>query len=241
MPQMAHDPSTPNTADQPPADGPLLILASRSPRRASLLTAYGYSFIVIASPFDDPASPPDDHPDCPALAAKLARRKAAALAGDAVIQGLKKVGPQTADQPLVILGADTICVDPTGRLAGTPTSRAEAESMIQGMLNADHQVITGVVLLPCDCAGQPTDDPHVFADSAMVHVGGVEQRDIDAYLATDQWQGKAGGYNLFDRQADGWPITVTGDPTTVVGLPMQQTTAALARMRIIATTTATRP
>ncbi len=62
-----------------------------------------------------------------------------------------------------------------------------------------------------------------LADTAGVRIGLVTGSDIDRYLQTNAWQGKAGGYNLFERQQAGWPIEVIdgNDPTTVVGLPME--------------------
>ena len=61
-----------------------------------------------------------------------------------------------------------------------------------------------------------------FADVAVVRFGAVSEQQLVTYLATEEWQGKAGGYNLFDRQSAGWPIEVEGDPATVVGLPMKR-------------------
>ena len=50
---------------------------------------------------------------------------------------------------------------------------------------------------------------------------------IDEYVATGEWSGKAGAYNLSERMAAGWPIEYDGDPTTIMGLPMR---ALLARL-----------
>lgn len=67
-------------------------------------------------------------------------------------------------------------------------------------------------------------DPRVvnFADEAVVHCGPVTEAQVQAALDSGVWQGKAGGYNLFELQAAGWPLTVEGDETTVVGLPMKR-------------------
>ena len=45
---------------------------------------------------------------------------------------------------------------------------------------------------------------------------------LERYLDSGQWQGKAGAYNLLDRMNAGWPLTYEGDPTTIMGLPMNQ-------------------
>jgi hypothetical protein len=65
------------------------------------------------------------------------------------------------------------------------------------------------------------------ADIAHVRLGHVPEPDLQAYLDSDDWRGKAGAYNLSELQHR-WPLTVTGDPTTVVGLPMSWLMAALA-------------
>lgn len=61
---------------------------------------------------------------------------------------------------------------------------------------------------------------HLFVDTAAVTVGEIPDAAIETYLATHTWRGKTGAYNLSERIEAGWPITYTGDPTTVMGLPM---------------------
>jgi septum formation protein len=53
-----------------------------------------------------------------------------------------------------------------------------------------------------------------------VTVGPIPETEITAYLDSGQWRGKAGAYNLAERLQAGWPISVEGDPGTVMGLPM---------------------
>jgi len=192
-----------------------LILASRSPRRAQLLSDAGYLFEQAHPPFDDDASPPQAAANDPEAATiDLARRKAASLQESTPDPREEDNG--TTDR--LILSADTVVVDRHGSAIGAPVTADEARTMIGRLIGCRHRVVTGVALLPC----RPGDgqEPVCFADAASVDVGAVTERQLADYLATDKWQGKAGGYNLFDRQAEGWPITVDGDPTTVVGLPM---------------------
>lgn len=192
---------------------PRLILASRSPRRAALLAEAGYAFEQRKPPFDDTGH--DDHPGQSPRdwAITLARRKAQSCSGPAF-------------EDAVVLCADTVCVDPRGRAIGKPATREAALNMIRGFVNTDHDIITAVALRAAD--GAVT----AFADAATASFGPIDDDTIDAYLNTDQWADKAGGYNLFDRQAASWPITVTGDPTTVVGLPMERLSAILPTMGI---------
>ncbi len=189
---------------------PPLILASQSPRRAQLLREAGVVFEQRSPPFADPDQPPDRsvlfNSGPGEYAQALALQKA-----DSLARGMR--------EEATILAADTICADDQGNLIGKPKDRDHAEQMIRSFVNTRHEVITGVVMMVLNKSGQGS----FIADSvsAAVHFGSIADRQLGDYLATDDWRGKAGGYNLFDRQAAGWPITVEGDPTTVVGLPMR--------------------
>jgi septum formation protein len=185
-----------------------LILASQSPRRAQLLQEHGFTFSQVDPLFADPPQPkPLSSPG--QTAEYLARQKALSLRTE-------------VDADAVILAADTICVAADGRLIGQPADRDEARRIIRSFRNCAHQVVTAVALM-----GAMDPMPTSFVDAARVFVGYVSNERIEAYLDQEQWQGKAGGYNLFERQDAGWPITVQGDPTTVVGLPKIRLIAAL--------------
>jgi septum formation protein len=187
-----------------------------------MLSDAGYVFIHMNPPFDDPAHPENHSSLLPVeLAASLAEQKARSLLPEA---------PGHA----VILAADTLCLTTDGRILGTPTSLEQARQMIRSFFNADHDIISAVALLPTP----PMEgDPVILTDSATVHFGEISDEELEQYLATNHWQGKAGGYNLFDRQKHGWPVTVTGDPTTVVGLPLKKTQVALAQLGVHPTST----
>jgi septum formation protein len=192
-----------------------LVLASRSQRRAALLREAGFLFDQVNPPFDDPPNPAiHGRVTARDLASELAMKKAQSLKG-------------TISSQRVILAADTICVGTGGELIGQPTNREEARAMIRGFVARDHDVVTGVAMLH-------TSDGHFicFADAATVTFGELADEQLDAYLDTHAWHGKAGGYNLYDRQRDGWPITVKGDPATVVGLPMQRLVRLLPQLGV---------
>jgi predicted house-cleaning NTP pyrophosphatase (Maf/HAM1 superfamily) len=61
-----------------------------------------------------------------------------------------------------------------------------------------------------------------------VRVGHIPDLEIEWYLASGQWRGKAGAYNLSERLTAGWPIEYDGDPGTIMGLPMRKLTGRLA-------------
>jgi len=183
-----------------------MILASRSERRAQLLTDAGYHFVQVQPPFSDPATPdPDRSADPQRLAMDLALKKA---------QSCLSLLPIRGNTPSIIVAADTIIVSPQGRLIGQPIDRQDARRILDSLISQTHQVVTGVALMGC-----PDHQATCFADSTQVTIGPISHRQLMHYIDSQQWQGKAGGYNLSEIQ-DIWPVTVLGDPTTVIGLPM---------------------
>lgn len=185
-----------------------VILASRSPSRAQLLRDAGIAFTVMPSPFEDPPQPEfldDESPE--ELAVHLATRKA-----DALWQTLNP--ERQADS--VVLAADTIALSPARQhILGKPTTVTEACIMLRTFRSTAHDVITGVCL-------RFQNRTIAFEDVATVKLGYLSDDDINRYLDKNEWQGKAGGYNLTDRLEAGWPIETTGDPSTVIGLPMRR-------------------
>jgi septum formation protein len=214
----------------------MLILASKSPRRAQMLSEAGFRFLQVQSPFVDPADPAgvvgEVEPGrnvadsltglerAHKLAGRLAEKKALALIESDLLDGI--------DDPLVI-GADTICVDQTGKLIGTPEDEAQARAMITAFEGHAHWVVSACCLVkPGIKTGiQTRTEVTTIVDHAQVTVGQIGPDKIAAYLSTGKWQGKAGGYNLSERVMAGWPISVEGDPDTVTGLPVKKLAQAL--------------
>ena len=124
-----------------------------------------------------------------------------------------------------VIGADTAC-SMDGKLIGTPQTAQEAEAMIRAFMGRRHEVITGVAIIEVH-AGAATRR-HLFADRASVKMGHLDDKAISRYIATNDWRGKAGAYNLLDRMEAGWPLTYQGDATTVMGLPMTKLLGRLA-------------
>jgi septum formation protein len=199
-----------------------LILASRSPRRLSLLTDAGFDVTQIDPPFADPAEPATHaHLSAEQWAADLALHKARSL--------FPQSGAAWPHSSAVVLGADTIVVDSKGNWLGQPPDRDAANRILSALLGKSHRVITGVALLLTDDRGNVLTEA-TFADTATVHMGTLKPSEITAFLDSAGWRGKAGAYNLFERIEAGWPITFEGDPTTIVGLPMKKITPELRRM-----------
>lgn len=182
-----------------------LYLASSSPRRAALLRDRGWGFEQVTPPFDD---------SLVALGKVNPRRAAEALAY------LKAASVADHLSAGIVIGCDTVLAVGEHRL-GKPADRDDAARMLSLVIGHEHRAISAVALY--DVATHRRD---IFTDEAVVHIDPLSADDIGAYLAGEQWRGKAGGYNLAEL-SDRWRFTVRGDPTTVVGLPMKMLTEHL--------------
>ena len=197
-----------------------------------LMREAGYVFEQAEPAFADPAQPEveEGFADPAGHAVELAVRKAESLRE---ILADHDASLTDALQMTILISADTICVGVDGSLIGQPIDADDARQMIRSFADAVHDVVTGVALLRVQGISRriTADDLITFAEIVPVTFGAISDAELDAYIATNQWKGKAGGYNLFDRQAAGWPITtpMKCDPTAVVGLPMRKLATALER------------
>lgn len=195
---------------------PRLLLASRSPRRRALLNDFGVPHVAEHPGFDDAMLEPGRvTPE--QWVASLAYLKAAI--------GSEHFPASSDGSTDYVLGADTVCVK-DGRMIGTPQDADEARAIIRALAGGEHRVITGVAIL--ELRGGRHVRRHVFVDDARVRLGSLTDDQVDEYVAGGSWAGKAGAYNLAERIDAGWPIEYDGDPTTIMGLPMQ---ALLPRLR----------
>ncbi|MFN0080334.1 MAG: Maf family protein [Prosthecobacter sp.] len=179
-----------------------LVLASASPRRVELLHAAGFEFEIILPQVEeahDAALTPE------ALTIENARRKA--LAGSVLRPGA------------LVLGADTL-VYVDGEPLGKPADMAEALHMVRRLSGRTHEVCTGVVFA---CDGSVEHALHV-----ITHVTFKPLTDaiIHAYHAQVNPLDKAGAYGI-QACTDMLLDHMTGSFTNVVGLPMDEVTAAL--------------
>ena len=178
-----------------------IVLASRSLRRRQLLEAAGWIVDCRPAPIDDGTLNPGG--SGPARWTEAL----AWLKAKAVIEL-----PQTTADDL-LLAADTVCaVDHV--MLGQPEDCNHARSMLQSMRERSHAVWTGMCVVP------PGGERRIGSAMATVHLGDLSDTDIETYLDTDAWQGKAGAYNLSDRIDAGWPVTCDGDQDTVMGLSL---------------------
>lgn len=193
---------------------PSLRLASKSPRRADLLRRGGFGFEPIESTIDD------------SLLVKGAVTPEQWVAALAYLKSSGGLETLRASDPLghgVVLGADTVVVK-DGRVIGQPHDAEDAHAIVRTLERGSHDVLTGVALLGTDGTRL------LFVDGARVRVGAIGEDRVASYIASGEWRGKAGAYNLEERLRDGWPIEYEGDPGTVMGLPMIRLAPVLRRM-----------
>lgn len=175
-----------------------LILASQSPRRRELLIEAGYDFTVVP-PAESAESPPSDRLAPAELVAVLACQKAADVAAR-VPSGL-------------VLGCDTVA-ECGGRILGKPADRDDARAMFRLLRGREHAVYSGLCLWQ-----RPEDRVRVVVEVTHLVMDELDDAEIEGYLDTGQWQGKAGGFGYQDRL--GWIHVRAGSESNVVGLPLE--------------------
>ena len=181
-----------------------LVLASRSPRRAEILTQLGVAFIVDAANLDESpveGESPREH------VLRLATAKCLSVA--------TRHGANA-----VVLGADTT-VDVDGEIFGTPRDIDDARQMLLRLAGRTHHVHTAVCVTgyqPGYQTGEQTSYQAVL-DSATVTMTPIAADALEQYLLTVESLYKAGAYAV-QCKAGVFVAQVSGDLSTVIGLPI---------------------
>ncbi len=179
-----------------------LILGSGSPRRKELLAQLGITPDAILPPDinEDPLKGELPRPYC----ARLAREKALVI---------------PADPDDIILTADTT-VALGRRILGKPADAGEAARFLTDLGGRRHQVITAIAVK----RGDKIWSRESVSAVKMKRLSDVE---LNTYLASMEWQGKAGGYAI-QGAAGAFIPWISGSFTGIVGLPLAETAALLA-------------
>jgi septum formation protein len=184
---------------------PRLILASGSPQRRALLQQAGYKFrVVTPSPQAECGVCSQETP--PELVARLACQKAAD-----VVSQLNVAGPL---QDETIVACDTVaeCV---GQILGKPIDAEHARQMLKLLSGRVHHVYSGL------CIWQlPKGEPHVTVVVTRLRMDALSDPEIDEYVASGQWEGKAGAFGYQDRID--WLHIEDGSESNVIGLPLEK-------------------
>ena len=188
---------------------PRLVLASASPRRLLLLSQVGVAPDALRPTSIDEAPRRAEMPR--SLVSRLARAKAEA-ARDLIAD----------DKDLAeafILAADTVVA--YGRnIFGKPENVEEAQSTLLRLSGRSHHVYTGLCLIT------PDDRVRLKIVDTKVRFKRLSKEEIQSYLASREWRGKAGGYAI-QGLAGCFVQKLVGSYTNVVGLPLTEVVGML--------------
>ncbi len=178
-----------------------LILASQSPRRRALLNQAGYRFeVMVPDDFAEATCAPSQ--DSPVqfvqqLAQAKARNVAAKLTSDA--------------GRWIVLAADTVA-EIDRQVLGKPLDREDAHRMLCKLNGRVHLVHTGI------CLRNQAQKEIVGFASTRLRMDKLEESQIQQYLDTEQWMGKAGAFGYQDGWD--WLHVEQGEESNIVGLPL---------------------
>lgn len=213
---------------------PTLILASGSPRRAQLLRDAGYQFDIVKPDVDEDALLDAGYPPAE-LAERLALLKA-------------RAGRDMAAraESAVVLGGDTV-VALGNRVYGKAETADDARRILRELTGNAQQVITGVTLIT---GGSHERTAHSVT---TVWMREISQSELEDYIASKEWKGKAGAYGIQDpgmfdpagtlnspgkasetgqphsssKPGAGFVTRIEGSYSNVVGFPMELVTKML--------------
>lgn len=173
-----------------------LLLASGSPRRAELLRAAGIAFDVRVADVDETVLPGER---ADVYVRRLAETKAAAVA---------RLEPSSA-----VVAADTaVVVDDL--ILGKPADAADAARMLRLLSGREHQVVTGVCLIPAPGGVEITR-----LSQSTVAFAALTPDEVDWYVASGEPMDKAGAYAV-QGLASRFVTSIAGSYSNVVGLPV---------------------
>ncbi len=174
-----------------------LILGSGSPRRLELLSVLGLEPAEIRPPDinEDPHKGELPRP----YVERMAREKAQAI-------------PCADDE--VILAADTT-VAVGRRILGKPENADEARAFLDLLGGRRHRVYTAIAVKTADHLRTRTVE-------SRVQMKRLSQTEREGYIATNDWQGKAGGYSI-QGPAGAFIPWISGSHSAIVGLPLTET------------------
>lgn len=179
-----------------------LILASASPRRRELLERLGLRLAVVPADIDES---PKQGEAASLYVRRVAKDKCLALAQVRAHRGFPT--------QIAILAADTTVVLDE-QILGKPEDANEAAAMLARLSGRQHEVITAY----CFALGDALIERAV---TTQVSFRAIDASEATAYVASGEWQGKAGGYAVQGKAA-AFVTEIRGSITNVIGLPLAQ-------------------
>ena len=178
-----------------------LVLASASPRRLDLLARIGVVPDAVL-PTDIDETPLRGELPAPYVT-RIAAAKAAAV---------------EAPGALVLAADTTVAVG--RRILAKAADEAEARAMLRLLSGRRHKVLTAVTLV------DPDGKARHRLSTSMVAFKRFSEDEVDGYIASGEWEGKAGAYGIQGR-AEALTRMISGSYSNIVGLPLYETRALL--------------
>ncbi|MEX0620536.1 MAG: Maf family protein [Solirubrobacterales bacterium] len=169
-----------------------VILASASPQRREILERIGIPFEVKASGVEEIVH---GDPAEVVLANALLKARSVVEAGS------------------IVIGCDTDVVI-EDHLIGKPEDEIRAREYLAQLSGRTHRVLSGLAVL-----GPAEDQARTGVIESLVTFRELDQPDIERYLASREWQGRAGGYAVQGRGSS-LVASIEGDIANVIGLPV---------------------
>jgi septum formation protein len=184
------------------APAPPILLASTSPQRRAILEQLGLPFDVTAPSYEE-------HDPADADPVELVREHALGKA--------RSVATDAGDRPVLAVDTTVVC---GGRVYGKPEGPEGAAEMLEALGGTTHEVVSGLCLLTPGWE-------EVRHETTRVTFRPLTARDIASYVASGEWQDRAGAYAI---QGLGATLVerIEGDYLNVVGLPAALLVALLA-------------
>jgi len=192
-----------------------IYLASQSPRRRQLLEQLGVPLRLLL---------PDD-----ADAAEALEQVRAGEAPGRYVRRVTRLKLEAALRQLAASGlpaAPVLCADTTvalgAQILGKPRDAREAARMLRLLSGRTHRVITAVAV-------QADGTRHEAVSDSRVRFAALTPREVAAYVAGGEWQGKAGGYAIQGRAA-AFVEHISGSHSGIMGLPLHETAMLLKKV-----------
>lgn len=172
-----------------------VILASKSPRREQLLKERIHDFSIIVSDYEEKTESQD--PIQTAVEFSIGKAKSV----------YDSLGDKT---DVVVIGSDTV-VYSGGKILGKAKDDVEAKKMLANLSGKAHQVISGYCIIT-------NDKTYSGYDLTNVTFNELTKKDIETYVKSGLYKGKAGAYGIQDgynlvKEYDGSLNNVIGFPT----------------------------
>lgn len=190
----------------------LLVLASKSPRRQTLLAQLGYRFSCQNADVDESVLP-DESSEAYVLRVAIAKAQTIAT----------RLTDQQHNHDFIVLGADT-CVVINGEILSKPKDILDSQRMLTLLSNRQHQVLTAIAIVEKDKVKSTVVKTAVFFKP-------LSTQEILQYWQTGEPQDKAGSYAL--QGIAGRFIThIQGSYSAVIGLPLYETEQLLSTCQL---------